>query len=139
MLISDWSSDVCSSDLDECALFLHQVGVPLPGSPGGAAKTQVTTYTLDVFNAQQDANQSALLFNIARVGGGKYFQAKNEDAIVAALKDIFAAVQSVHSAFSSVSMPVNATNRAQNENQVLIGVFTKLGRASCRERVCHYV
>src|SRR3546814_4120282 len=78
---------------DEWARFLHQVGVPLPGSPGGAAKTQVTTYTLDVFNAQQDANQSALLFNIARVGGGKYFQAKNEDAIVDALKDIFAEVQ----------------------------------------------
>src|SRR3546814_13200159 len=98
MLISGWSSDVCSSDL-------------------------VTTYTLDVFNAQQDANQSALLFNIARVGGGKYFQAKNEDAIVDALKDIFAEVQSVNSAFSSVSLPVNATNRAQNENQVFIGVF----------------
>src|SRR3546814_12318275 len=90
MRISDWRSDVVSSDLnfmsDEWARFLHQVGVPLPGSPGGAAKTQVTTYTLAVFNAQQDANQSALLFNIARVGGGNYFQAQNEDAIVDALQ-----------------------------------------------------
>lgn len=106
---------------DEWARFLHQVGVPLPGSP--AIKALVTTYTLDVFNAQQDASQSALLFNIARVGGGKYFQAKNEDAIVDALKKIFAEVQSVNSAFSSASLPVNATNRAQNENQVYIGVF----------------
>ncbi len=106
---------------DEWARDLREVGVPLPGA--GGAKTQVSTYTLDVFNAQQNADISALLFNMARVGGGKYFQAKNENQIRDALQQIFDEIQAVNSAFSSASLPVNATNRAQNENQVFIGVF----------------
>lgn len=106
---------------DEWARFLRERGVPLPGGTG--ARSQVTTYTIDVFNAQQHPDFSALLFNMARVGGGKYFQAKDENAIRDALLQIFSEVQAVNSAFSSASLPVNATNRAQNENQVFIGVF----------------
>ncbi len=106
--------------LDEWAKFLRQTGVLIPG---GTVRSQVTTYTVDVFNAQQDATQSALLFNAARVGGGKYFQAKDKNALINALRQILTEVQAVNSAFSSASLPVNATNRAQNENQVFIGVF----------------
>lgn len=106
--------------LDEWARFMRQTGISIPGLN---TKTQVTTYTVDVFNAQQNAAQSALLFNAARVGGGKYFQAKNRNALINALKQILTEVQAVNSAFSSASLPVNATNRAQNENQVFIGVF----------------
>lgn len=106
--------------LDEWARFLRQRGVPIAGLN---SRAQVTTYTIDVFNEQQNATQSALLFNAARVGGGKYFQAKNKDALISALKQILTEVQAVNSAFSSASLPVNATNRAQNENQVFIGVF----------------
>ncbi|MGH8453267.1 MAG: hypothetical protein ACRESW_01825, partial [Nevskiales bacterium] len=112
---------------DEWARFLSERGVPLPGAvapPGGEVpRTQVTTYAIDVFNAQQHPDFSGLLFNIAHVGGGKYFQAKNENQLRDALLKIFSEVQSVNSAFSSASLPVNATNRAQNENQVFIGVF----------------
>ena len=107
---------------DEWAKYLRQQGVPLPGS-GGASFAQVSTYTIDVFNAQQNASFSGLLFNMARVGGGKYYQATNEGEIVNALTQIFDEVQAVNSAFSSASLPVNATNRAQSENQVYIGVF----------------
>lgn len=107
---------------DEWVKFLRQKGVPLPGS-NGLSFSQVSTYTVDVFNAQQNADFSALLFNMARVGGGKYYQAKDEDDIVTALTQIFDEVQAVNSAFSSASLPVNATNRAQNENQVFIGLF----------------
>lgn len=106
--------------MDEWARFLRNTGVTIPG---GTAKSQVTTYTLDVFNAQQDPNFSALLFNAARVGGGKYYQAKDKSSIINALREIFTEVQAVNSAFSSASLPINATNRAQNENQVFIGVF----------------
>ena len=105
---------------DEWTRFLRAKGVPVPGS---SAKTQVTTYTIDVFNAQQNADFSGLLFNMARVGGGKYYQAKNESQIEDALRNIFTEIQAVNSAFSSASLPVNATNRAQNENQVFIGLF----------------
>jgi Tfp pilus tip-associated adhesin PilY1 len=106
--------------IDEWAKFLRQTGVVIPG---GTVHSQVTTYTIDVFNAQQNATQSALLFNAARVGGGKYFQAKDKNALINALRQILTEVQAVNSAFSSASLPVNATNRAQNENQVFIGVF----------------
>ncbi|MGH8442175.1 MAG: pilus assembly protein [Nevskiaceae bacterium] len=106
--------------VDEWAKFLRQTGVLIPG---GTVRSQVTTYTVDVFNAQQNATQSALLFNAARVGGGKYFQAKDKNALINALRQILTEVQAVNSAFSSASLPVNATNRAQNENQVFIGVF----------------
>ncbi|MGJ8668461.1 MAG: pilus assembly protein [Oceanococcus sp.] len=107
---------------DEWARFLRQQGVPLPGS-NGASFSQVSTYSIDVFNAQQNADFSGLLFNIARAGGGKYYQATNEDEIVNALSEIFDEIQAVNSAFSSASLPVNATNRSQSENQVYIGVF----------------
>jgi Tfp pilus tip-associated adhesin PilY1 len=107
--------------MDEWARFLRQTGVPIPD--GGGVRSQVTTYTVDVFNAQQDAQFSALLFNAARVGGGKYFQARDQNALITALRQILTEVQAVNSAFSSASLPVNATNRAQNENQVFIGVF----------------
>ena len=106
--------------MDEWARFLRNTGVTVPGL---GVKNQVTTYTVDVFNAQQNAQLSALWFNAARVGGGKYFQAKDKNQIVDALTKIFTEVQAVNSAFSSASLPINATNRTQNENQVFIGVF----------------
>jgi type IV pilus assembly protein PilY1 len=112
---------------DEWARFLSTTGVPLPGTvteddPLGV-RVPVTTYTLDVFNRQQDANFSALLRNMASVSRGKYFQARSEADIEAALLNILSEVQAVNSAFSSASLPVSATNRAQSENQVFIGLF----------------
>ena len=112
--------------MDEWARFLRQTGVPIPGlvdANSNPVRAQVTTYTIDVFNAQQHPDFSGLLFNAARVGGGKYFQAKDKNSLINALKQILTEVQAVNSAFSSASLPVNATNRAQNENQVFIGVF----------------
>lgn len=106
--------------MDEWARFLRQTGVTIPGV---SVKNQVTTYTIDVFNAQQDPVFSGLLFNAARAGGGRYYQARNKNAIINALRNIFTEVQAVNSAFSSASLPINATNRTQNENQVFIGVF----------------
>ncbi len=107
---------------DEWTRFLSQVGVRVPGGDA-TDRAVVSTYTLDVFNAQQNPNFSALLFNMARTGGGKYYQAKSEDQISIALTDIFGEIQAVNSAFASASLPVNSTNRAQSENQVYIGLF----------------
>ena len=67
--------------------------------------------------------QSALLFNMARVGGGRCFQATSEEAIINALRQILIEIQSVNAVFASASLPINATNRSQNENQVFIGMF----------------
>ena len=105
--------------LDEWARCLYQKGVPVADGDNQNA----AFYTIDVYNAQQNADHTGLLMSAARVGGGKYFSATNEGALVNALKQIFAEIQSVNSTFASASLPVNATNRAQNENQVFIGMF----------------
>ena len=103
---------------DEWAKFLYTTDVnPALG------QQNVRTYTIDVFKDAQDARQTALLFNMARVGGGRYFQATSEESIVNALRQILIEIQSVNSVFASASLPINATNRSQNENQVFIGMF----------------
>ena len=45
----------------------------------------VQTYTIDVFKDAQDPDETALLLSMAKYGGGRYFQATNEDAILNAL------------------------------------------------------
>ncbi len=103
---------------DEWARYLYQTDVN-----GVASQQNVTTYTIDAFNAQQDANQTALLMSMARVGGGKYFPATNQSALNLGLQTIFAEVQSVNTTFASASLPISASNRTVRGNQVFIGVF----------------
>ncbi|HZZ94580.1 MAG TPA: PilC/PilY family type IV pilus protein [Usitatibacter sp.] len=83
----------------------------------------VTTYAIDVFNAHPDTYMTPLMQAMAKYGGGQYFAAKNNNAILQAFKDILVQIQSVNSVFASASLPINATNRTQNENQVFIGMF----------------
>ncbi len=115
-----FSTDTGPRNADEWARLMHDRGIPLPDS---TVRPNVTTYTIDVYNAQQNAEHTSLMLSMARAGGGKYFAARNEDAIVDALKEIFVEIQAVNSTFASTSLPVNATNRSQNENQVFIGMF----------------
>jgi type IV pilus assembly protein PilY1 len=103
---------------DEWARFLYQTDVN-----GASGQQNVFTYTIDVYHDQQDADQTALLRNMAAVGGGKYYAATDANKIVDALKEIVAEIQSVNTTFASASLPVNATNRSQTENQVFIGMF----------------
>lgn len=105
--------------LDEWARCLYQKGVPVSGGDNQTA----TVYTIDVYNQQQNADHTALMLSTAKAGGGKYFAATNEAALEDVLKKIFQEITSVNSTFASASLPVNATNRAQNENQVFIGMF----------------
>ncbi len=103
---------------DEWAKYLYNTDVN-----GAAGQQNAATYTIDVFKDAQDARQTALLFSMAKYGGGRYFQASSEDAILRALRDILTEIQSVNSVFASASLPISATNRSQNENQVFIGMF----------------
>jgi type IV pilus assembly protein PilY1 len=103
---------------DEWAKFLATTDV----SSAGGQQT-VSTYAIDVFKDAQDADQTALLSSMARYGAGKYFQATSEEAIISALRNILIEIQSVNTVFASASLPINATNRSQNENQVFIGMF----------------
>jgi type IV pilus assembly protein PilY1 len=103
---------------DEYADFIYSTDVNAI-----AGQQRIVTYAIDVYRDQQDFNQTQLMRNMATAGGGKYFAARDENAIIDAFKQIVAEIQAVNTTFASASLPVNATNRAQNENQVFIGMF----------------
>jgi Tfp pilus tip-associated adhesin PilY1 len=103
---------------DEWAKYLFTTDVSPEGGQQNAA-----VYTIDVFKDSQDSRQTALLMSMAKYGGGRYFSATSENAILNALREILVEIQSVNSVFASASLPINATNRSQNENQVFIGMF----------------
>ena len=117
-----FATDTQHLNADEWARFLYQNGIPVSGAHGPSSQT-VATYTIDVYHDQPNALQSGLLASMARAGGGKYFTATNEQAIITALQSIFGEIQAVNSTFASASLPISATNRAQNDNQVYIGMF----------------
>lgn len=107
---------------DEWTKFLYTTDVS-----SALGQQNVATYTIDVFKNKPDAKQTSLLQNMAKVGGGRYFQATDENAILNALREILVEIQAVNSVFASASLPINATNRSQNENQVFIGMFRPNG------------
>ena len=114
-------------NFDDWAKFLHDYGVPISyldadGQPQ-VQRSTVITYTIDVFNKQQDPEQTSLMLSAADVGGGRYFAARNEDAIVDAITSALSDILSVSSTFTAVTLPLSATNRAEQENQVFIGMF----------------
>lgn len=114
---------------DEWTKFLYNSGVVVPtGNTNGS----VVTYVLDAYSAQQNVGYSNSLVNAAKMGGGRYFQVGSQAAISAALATIFAEIQGVNSTFASASLPVNATNRSQNKNQVFIPMFRPDGAAAPR-------
>ncbi|PWF41593.1 pilus assembly protein [Massilia glaciei] len=108
---------------DEWAKMLYQKGVRMKGAALGDFRPLVTTYTIDVYNKKPSADHTALLLSMAKHGGGKYFAAKDQNAIVDALTSVFSEIQAINSSFASTSLPVSATNRSQNANQVFIGMF----------------
>jgi type IV pilus assembly protein PilY1 len=114
------TTDINPWNADEWARFMHEKGVPIPAS---TMKSKVTFYTIDVYNAQQNIEHTKLMLSMANAGGGKYFAAKSQQAILDALNQIIGEVLAVNSTFASTSLPVNATNRSQNQNQVFIGMF----------------
>lgn len=114
-----YSADTNPFNADEWARHLYQNGAPITG----CTRQTISTYTLDVYNAQPNAQHTSLMLSMAKVGGGKYFTAQNKNAIIENLTQIFREIQSVNSTFASASLPINATNRAQNDNQVFIGTF----------------
>jgi len=103
---------------DEWTRFMYQTDVSSVSD-----RQNITTYTIDVFNASQNADQTGLLMSMARVGGGKYYSATNQGQIQTNLLNIFSEIQSVNSMFASASLPISATNRAVRDNQVFVGVF----------------
>jgi type IV pilus assembly protein PilY1 len=110
-------------NLDDWVKFLYLQGVPIPGAAATDPRARVITYTIDVFNNKQNADHTGLLMSAAKAGVGGYFFARDQETLEAVLSTIISEIISVNSTFASASLPISATNRAQNENQVFIGMF----------------
>ena len=95
----------------------------LPKGSVEAANGSVITYTIDAYNAQQNPTYTSLLKDMARAGGGKYFQAGSDASLQSALQNILSQIQAVNSVFGSASLPVSVSVRGTFLNQVYLGVF----------------
>jgi type IV pilus assembly protein PilY1 len=95
------------------------------GPPGSNAATsgRVITYTIDAYNAQQNAQFSTMLKDMKQQGGGEYYQAGSETALRTAINEIFTRILAANSAFASVALPVSVNQRGSYLNQVYLGVF----------------
>lgn len=103
---------------DEWAKYLYTTDV---GSAMG--QQNVTTFTIDAYNAQQDMDETLLLRSMAKHGGGRYFAASSEQEILDAMRQIAIDIQAVSSVFTAASLPVGASNRTQYLNEVYFGLF----------------
>lgn len=112
---------------DEWARFLKDHGVEATCTGTGEDRIcvdgTITTYTIDVYNAKQDLEQTQLLKSMAAAGGGDYFAAKSETDIIGALNTILNDVQAVDSVFTSASLPVSVNTQGTYLNQIYMGVF----------------
>jgi len=102
--------------------FLH-LRPDLTAGSVAAANGSVTTYTIDAYNAQQNTAFTTMMKNMAKNGGGQYYQAGSDAAIATALQNILAQIQAVNSVFASASLPVSVSVRGTYLNQVYLGVF----------------
>lgn len=113
-------TDTATYNADEWARFMNTQGFSVSGT---TTKAHVRTHAIDVYGVQPNGVQSSLLNSMSHYGGGGYYTATNPDQIKAALESIFAEITATNSVFASAALPISATQRAQNDNQVYIGMF----------------
>jgi len=115
---SDWSSNWA----DEWARYMHDTDA----SSTLSDIQNITTYTIGVINNGANSckpDYPALLTNMAKYGGGKYFQTGDASEVKNALLKILNEVQAVNSVFASSSLPVSVNTQGTFLNQVFIGMF----------------
>ncbi len=119
--------DGVAYNFDDWTKFLKEFGVPVTVVDAeGEAETyrsQVTTYTIDVYNAKPNALHSALLDSAAEQGGGYRQSATNAAELETALNRIFGDIIDINTSFAAVTLPLSSTNRAQADNRVFVGMF----------------
>src|SRR3546814_14741021 len=122
MRISDWSSDVCSSDL----LVDH------------------TTVSAKIARRlAEEAASKGLLAVDAPVSGGQAGAESGQLAIMCGgSAEAFSAAEPAMQAYAKRIVHVGEAGSGQLAkmvNQIAIAGLVQIGRASCRERVCQYV
>ena len=110
-------------NLDDWTAFLQDIGVAVTVPDGDSLRVPVTTYTLDVFNKAPNVEHSALMDSAAKKGGGRRIEVTSYDALKKALTRIFDDIVAVNTSFAAVTLPLSATNRAQQENKIFVGMF----------------
>lgn len=108
---------------DEWTRFMLSSDVVSGSTDSSQGIQNITTYTIDVYNATRDWDQSRLLKSMADVGGGKYFSVNDENKLQTAIGQILNEIAAKSSSFAAASLPISAANRTQNNNQVFIGMF----------------
>lgn len=113
------SSNAVARYGDEYTDFLRRTDV----SGTIAGQQYVTTYTIDVFKDQRSTDQTALMTNMAKYGGGKYYAASDLSSLKKAFDSVLSEIQSVNSVFASSSLPVSVNTQGTYLNQVFMGMF----------------
>ena len=126
--VSNEHVDGADFNLDDWTKFLHDFGVPVViegegDTPDSVVRVPVTTYTIDVFNRRPNEEHSALMHSAAEQGGGYRQSATSQAELEQALSRIFGDIIDINTAFAAVTLPLSATNRAQAENKVFVGMF----------------
>jgi type IV pilus assembly protein PilY1 len=104
---------------DEWARYMNQAD--LYGTPTGVQN--ITTYSVGILGPSCQDEYAALLTNMARYGGGKYFATNDYSSLVVAILKILNEVQAVNSVFSSSSLPVSSNAQGTFLNQIYMGMF----------------
>lgn len=86
---------------------------------------KTTTFSIGVLGETCNAEYAAHLTQLgsADVGGGGFFGTSNFEELVAAIGQSLNKIQSINSAFASVSLPVSVSTQGTYLNQVYIGMF----------------
>src|SRR3546814_19945126 len=131
MRISDWSSDVCSSDLIKRAIF-GEVGKVL----GPQAILASNTSSIPITRLAQAAPDAA------RFAGVHFFNPVPVMGLIELIRGLATSdetVAAVEGYAQALGKKVVHANDAPGfiVNRILLPM--QIGRASCRERVCQYV
>ncbi|MDX1610254.1 MAG: PilC/PilY family type IV pilus protein, partial [Halofilum sp. (in: g-proteobacteria)] len=116
---SNWS--------DEYARFMAGSDI-VPDTVRGDFQRNVRTYVIDVYDTDKkltppEQAARSWMKSIAKWGDGRYFTAKTESDVAAALQAILDELFAVDSVFAASTLPVSVNVRGTNLNQVYMGVF----------------
>ncbi len=107
---------------DEWARLMYQQD---GGASGNSGTQNITTYAINVQAAPNKCfpDTPAMLSSMAKVGGGKFYDASSAPDLTTALSSILNEVQAVNSVFSSASLPVSVNAEGSYLNQIYLGMF----------------
>ncbi|MDF3931085.1 pilus assembly protein PilY [Pseudomonas citronellolis] len=82
----------------------------------------VKTYTIG-FNTSDNAQATTFLTDLASLGTGKYYAAKDAADLTDAFDDIIQTALATNTTFVNTSAPVNTFNRADNRDELYFALF----------------